>query len=111
MKAIVVKNNDFQTIGFEVISNGVTLFNWGISSCLKSNFQKEVNAETWMPQIFELIKLKGILEEQNGFIREFFSVAGKNNMLGENQPVDLGDYKERISRTGLKMENIIKNII
>ncbi|MEI6752336.1 MAG: hypothetical protein WCK78_04135 [Paludibacter sp.] len=111
MKAIVVKNNDFQTIGFEVVSNAKTLFSWGISTALKSNFQKEVDTTVWMPQIFDLVKLEGILQEQREFCREFFNVAEKNKLLKEGKGVDLGDYKMRIEITERKIENIIKNII
>jgi len=111
MNAIIVKNNDFETIGFEVTASGKTLFYWGISSTLKSNFQKEVNVNDWMTEIFELVRLTAIIGEQRHFTREFFEAAHKNNLLKSGQSVDLNDMKERIDSIELKIQNIIKNII
>lgn len=117
MKAIIVKDNDFQTIGFEVTSkaeNGLRgetiLFSWGISSTLKSNFQKEVNVNNWLVQIFDLVKLKGVLQEQEEGVREFFSVAGKNKLIKDGQGVDVNDYKQRVEITKMKIEKIVKSI-
>lgn len=111
MKAILVKNNNFETIGFEVISNGRTLFSWGISSALKSNFQKEINVNDWMIQIFDLVKLQGILQERNEAVRNFFQAAGDNKLIKNGQAVNCKLFDERIDKAEAAIENIIKNII
>ncbi len=110
MKAIVVKDNEFKTIGFEVISNGRTLFSWGISSTLKSNFQKEINVNDWMVQIFDLVRLEGILQERREAVRNFFEVAGKNDLLKESKGVKCQLFDERIAETERRIESIVNNI-
>lgn len=110
MNATIVKNDDFKTVGFDVISNGVTLFSWGISSSSPFFFTKSVSVEKWLPQIFELVKLQAVVHEQECFCSQFFDVAFKNKLLKKGQGVILGD-EERIEATKSKMENIINKII
>lgn len=111
MKAILVKNNQFETIGFEVIANGRTVYDWGISSTLKSNFQKEINVNDWMTEIFTLVELKAILSEQEQAIGNFFKVGHENKVIVENHEYSILFYKEQIESTKRKIENIVKNII
>ena len=111
MKAIVVKNNQFETIGFEVISNGRTLFSWGISSTLKTNFQKEINVNDWMVQIFDLVRLQATLEEQERETGNFFKVGHENKVLVEGIGYNIIFYQKQIEESKRKIENIVKNII
>lgn len=111
MKATIVKNNNFETIGFEVTVNGRSIFSWGISSMLRSNFQKQINVKDWMTEIFELVKIEGQLKEAREFVRNFFELAIDNKLLGEGQAVNCEKPNEHISRLEEKKLNIIKNII
>lgn len=111
MKATIVKNSNFETIGFEVTANGRSIFSWGISSMLKSNFQKEINVNDWITEIFELVKIEGQLKEANEFVRNFFELAMDNKLLKEGQAVNCEKPDEHVSRLKEKKLNIIKNII
>jgi hypothetical protein len=110
MRAILVKNANFETIGFEVKSNGLTIYSWGIASELKSNWQKEINVNDWMPQICKLIELQGILQVRNNATRDFFEVAEMNGLLKAGQAIKIKFYEELLNRTTQTIENIIKNI-
>jgi hypothetical protein len=112
MKAIIIKNNDFETIGFEVTGSGKTLFSWGISPLLKSNFQKEINVNDWITEIFELVRLEAILREQGNFVNDFFRIASGQHLLKDiDKGADFSEHKQLMSDTRNKIENIIKNII
>lgn len=111
MKTIIVKNNEFQTIGFEVTASAKTLFSWGISPCLKSNFQKEINVNDWMTEIFELVKLTAKEQEKSQFVRNFFDVAHKNGIVKSGQSVSFEEHDKELKAINQKIENIIKNII
>ena len=111
MKAIIVKNNNFETIGFEVTGSGSTLFRWGISPQLKSNFQKEIDVNDWMPQIFELVRIETRISEENSFISRWFEVATKQKLVKENQKVNFAGHDQKIKDLNELIENIIKNII
>lgn len=111
MKAIIVKNNDFKTIGFEVTVNARTLFSWGIAPVVSMYFIKEVNVKDWMPEIAHLIKLKGIMETQQDFKSLFFSTLSASGELKSGFGYNMQAVDERIDQTKHQIENIIKNII
>lgn len=112
MKAIVVKNNEFQTIGFEITGSAKILFQWGISPMNKNNFQKEIDTNDWITEIFTLVKLQGTISEQREFIRNFFKVASGQHLLKDpNKGANFKEFEEELKRNEEKMENIIKNII
>lgn len=111
MKAIVIKNNNFETIGFEVTASAKTLFRWGISSELKSNFQKEVDASDWMTQIFDLVRIEARISEENRFVSRFFEIASGQGLLKKDQAVNFSVHDEEIKKLQQQLENIIKNII
>lgn len=111
MKAILVKNNNFETVGFEVKHSGRTLFSWGISPELKSNFQKEVDVDDWLPSIIELIKIEALISEEGSFVNRWFEIATKQGFVEQDQGVNFKTSEERLVGLTQKMENIIKNII
>lgn len=112
MKAIIVKNNKFETIGFEVKASGRTLFSWGISSELKSNFQKEIDVNDWITEIFELVRIQERISTESEFIRRFFEVASGQALLKEEKKgVNFQRHDEEMKSLRQKLENIIKNII
>jgi len=111
MKAIIVKNNNFETIGFEVKASGRTLFSWGISPELKSNFQKEVDVNDWMASIFELIRVEVQISEGRRFVNRWFEIAAKQGFVKQGQGVNFDVSEARLVELTQRMENIIKNII
>jgi len=111
MKARIVKNNQFETIGFEVTANGKTLFSWGVAPVMQLYFVKEVNANDWMTEIFELVRLEAKLSEEKNFSRKFFDLAFSENMIKDGKSICFGESKNRITKLEKSIENIIKNII
>lgn len=110
MKATIVKNNEFETIGFEVMQGQSLLYSWGIAP-QPTNFTKEVSVKDWSREIFQLIKLNGILESQRQFKSAFFKIAEMNGLLEQGQAVNMQVINERIGETEQRVINIIKNII
>jgi len=56
MKATIVKNNDFETVGFEVKANGQTIYSWGIAPIPSMYYIKEVDTKDWATEIAGLIE-------------------------------------------------------
>ena len=123
MKAILVKDNDFKTIGFEVTTNGQRVFNYGISP-QTTNFTKEINCNDWMIQIIDLIKIEATIREQSDFMHNFFSVAMKANLVNKVKnseskggltanflTTNFDENEEAIEANKRKMKNIIDNIL
>jgi len=110
MKAILVKDNDFKTIGFEVTSNGVRVFNYGIAP-QTTTYTKEINVTNYMTDIFELVRVKTRISELNKFMRTFFEIAKENDMLKKDQGIDFKIIKIEIEQNERKLKNIIDNII
>lgn len=111
MKAVVVKNNQFETIGFEVTANSKTLFSWGVAPVMQLHFVKEVSTDDWMTEIFELVKLEAKLSEEKNFARKFFDLAFSENMIKDGKSICFSESKTRIVKLEKSIENIIKNII
>lgn len=111
MKAVVVKNNRFETIGFEVTANSKTLFSWGVAPVMQLHFVKEVSTDDWMTEIFELVKLEAKLSEEKNFARKFFDLAFSENMMKSGKSICFSESKNRITKLEKSIENIIKNII
>lgn len=109
MKAIIVKNNDFKTVGFEVTASGKTLFSWGVAP-VSMYFCKEINCNDWMTEIFELVRLSAVICEQSSFTSKFFRCLEESDKL-EEVPYNLGFVDEKKKRNIEKMENIIMAII
>lgn len=111
MKAIVVKDNDFKTVGFEVTANAKTLFSWGISPISPFYWTKAVSVNDWMTEIFELVRINAQISEARNFTCDFFAVALENKLVKNGQAVKFGEKANRVQRLEEKLENIIKNII
>lgn len=62
MKATIAKDNDFKTVGFEVTSNGKTVFSWGCVPNPTTHFCKEVNLKNWEIDIISIIKTQAELD-------------------------------------------------
>lgn len=73
MKAVIVKNDEFETIGFEVTENSHRIFNWGIAA-QPTNFKKEIDTEEHFDSIMELIRLEARISERDRFFSEMVEV-------------------------------------
>lgn len=111
MKTIVVKNNSFETIGFQVKQGENVIFHWGTSPN-QYVFVKEVNTYEWTKEIFELVSLRAQINERCNFVSNFVDVLKKSNIvLSDDQVVNMRSYKDETARLEVKFENIVKNII
>jgi len=112
MKAIIVKDDDFKTIGFcvsePVNENGLkgemTLFSWGISPCLKSNFQKEINVEKNITTIFELVRLQATIVQRGQTMSQIFDTDESIHSIETNK---FGKETDKLVR---RLETIISNL-
>lgn len=110
MKAVVVKNNDFKTVGFEVTSGDHTIFLWGVAPCSALYFQKEVDVNKYMADITRLIKLETMMNCFLGFKRNFFQVL-EDSGVNKHNGYNLSSIDNEIDNIALKMDNIINSII
>lgn len=110
MKAIIAKNNDFETVGFEVSNSGEVIFRWGVAPLATFHFVKEISCNDWMSEIFQLVRLQERINEQFDFTRNFFRCLEESNKL-EEAPYNLSSVDAKQKRNAEKMENIIKAII
>lgn len=103
MKAIIVKDDNFKTVGFEVTEKEERVFAWGISPNPMA-FTKEVYLANYLLDIFKLVKLNAKLEEQEHFVSNFFnhSIDKKNARCSDN--------KREIDETKDEIERIIQGI-
>ena len=113
MKATLVKNDNFETIGFEVTANDKKVFSWGTSPQSPFYWTKSICVKDWYNEIFELVSLKAKYNEQLNFINDFFETAQSNpkikNIL-ENSGVNMSNHDAKIKSVEKKMLDIIKNI-
>lgn len=106
MKATIVKDNNFKTIGFEVTLNGKSLYSWGIAP-QPTNFTKEVNTNDWAKEIFTLVSLEAKLSEQRNFISKAFDYLIADKKGG----IKFRDNGKEIEQTEKAIESIISKII
>lgn len=109
MKAIIVKNNEFKTIGFEVTQGTNTLVRWGIAPH-STVFVKQVDEKDWMKEIFNIVQLQAVLCEREQFISQFFSVAAQR-INTTKTGFDFTEYKQETQMIKDRIENLVKNII
>lgn len=110
MKTTIVKNDNFETIGLEVRSAQKLLFSWGVSPSSPIYWVKEIDANKYIQDIFELVRIEVKIREAKQFVGDFFEVAKINELLKDNQPVRFEENKARIERLENKMLSIIQSI-
>ncbi len=82
MKAIIAKDNQFNTIGFQVITNAESnnvIFTWGITPNMAFNFVKEISVDE--KEIFSLVVLQTKIQDLERFHIRFFDICIKNQCL------------------------------
>lgn len=110
MKAVIVKNDQFETIGFEVKEQNTTIFNWGIAA-QPTNFKKEIDTEKHFGSIMELIRLEAKISERNRFFSEMIEVlqASKIEVDGVKFKMTSHDVKTQLLQE--KITTIINKLI
>lgn len=82
MKAIIAKDNQFNTIGFQVRTNAESnnvIFTWGITPNMAFNFVKEISVDE--KEIFSLVVLQTKIQDLERFHIRFFDICIKNQCL------------------------------
>ena len=110
MKATIVKDNDFKTVGFLVTSNGKDIIRSGISPH-PMVFCKEVDAKDWETDIIALIELQERLMCEKTFVQHWFEAAAASGLDTSDFSLRVTANQDRIKKIESKIENIINNII
>lgn len=110
MKATIVKDNDFKTVGFLVTANGKNIIRWGIYPH-SMVFCKEINVKDWETDIITLIELQERLMCEKTFVQHWFEAAAASMIDTSDLTLNVKANKERIEKLESKIENIINNII
>lgn len=105
MKAIIAKDNQFNTIGFQVVtdaeSNNV-IFTWGVTPNVAFNFVKEIKVDE--KEIISLVVKRTKLQDLERFDMRFFDVCIKNQCLKKAKdgkgtvPVNFEEIDNEISQ-------------
>lgn len=107
MKAIIVKNDDFETVGFEVQTReGNTFYRWGISPH-SMVFTKQIDADRYMMDIHELIQLEKELQMLDSFVSTFFDIAKANDLLKKGKGVKMQVLDEKKEQVKKRINQII----
>ena len=117
MKAIIAKDNNFNTIGLEVKSkdNKNTLFAWGVCPQVEFHFVKEIEVDDF--EIIRLVELNTKLAELNRFVSRFFTIATTENDVlkkgkdGHTVGVKFASVDDEISSIKATIANKIQKFI
>lgn len=115
MKARIAKNDKFETVGFQIESNGQRVFNWGLHADPNFYFVKEVNVKDWETDLINLIRLEERKVELGHFMSSFFSVITKNKRVfdlcnKESLGFNFKDIDDEIEQIDRRIKNIIDNV-
>ena len=116
MKAIIAKDNQFNTIGFQVVtdaeSNNV-IFTWGVTPNVAFNFVKEIKVDE--KEIISLVVKQTKLQGLEVFHMRFFDVCIKNQCLKKakdgkgSMPVNFEEIDNEISQLKREIATKIQN--
>lgn len=111
MKAILVKNDNFENIGFHVYEQGRAIFNHGISESSPSNYRKELSIDSELvDKIVRLIKMQSQLFTLNEFSSTFFSCLEDTDKNLLKKSYNLSKIKEKIDSVSNKMARTISEL-
>lgn len=110
MKAVIVKNDQFETIGFEVTESNTTIFNWGIAA-QPWNFKKEIDTEKYFESILELIRLEARLSERDKFFHEMVEVLELSKFKPHGFKFNMQGYQVKTQLLKERITTIINKLI
>ena len=117
MKATIVKNDKFETIGVEILgNNNEIVFTWGIAPVVSMYFIKEIDTQKFENQIIELVRLNAEISLLDNFSSLFFDVALasgaiKCNSKGVPQAFNFEKIKKEKTMLENKKQRIIDSFI
>ena len=83
MEALIAKNENFETVGFEVKNENEVIFKWGVAPLVDFYYVKSIRVKENMNIIFELVALEKALRTYSKFTSMFFDVARTNSKVEE----------------------------
>lgn len=83
MEALIAKNENFETVGFEVKNENEVIFKWGVAPLVDFYYVKSISVNKNMNIIFELVALEKALRTYSKFTSMFFDVARTNSKVEE----------------------------
>lgn len=115
MKATIVKNDSFETVGFEVVASGKTMFSWGVAPVASLYFIKEANTKEWETDIMALLQLDAERKTLNRMSSMFFSILTTNKdvkhlLETKDCGFNMTELKQQIDEKETAIKNIIANI-
>lgn len=113
MKAYLVKNDEFKTVGFQIETNeGLSLYSWGISHNSPFYYTKEVDAEKYIYTAMQLAKVQKELDIYDyRFVSEWFRIAQDGKYLKKGVTGVNFSYTEEIVRQcNAEIERLISTI-
>lgn len=110
MKATIVKNDNFKTVGFEFGTENNVMYKWGVAPIKYLYFVKEIDANKYLTLIFELIEIRAQLGVHRRFASTFFDIAEKSG-IDCKKGVKFSEIDDKIKKLEQRTENIIESMI
>lgn len=117
MKAIISKNNNFETVGLQAYVSNTEVFSWGVSHISGLNYTKAITNEETTLKVIELIKLNSELSSVNNFSSNFFDALLTNEQIKKlsdmgklGKGFSLTKNRETIAKITEKIKKIIESI-
>ena len=115
MKATIYKNDEFKTVGLEVVNADVTLFAWG---CTAKNFyySKTVDADRYTAEVLELIRGEQMRRYyDHHFVKDVLDTnMDERNMAKRKDAKDTATFitidKERLADLDAHIKQLIDKI-
>lgn len=113
MKATIVKNDNFETIGFEVRTentNNDVIFSWGISPSPMYYVKSVINEELEFI-VSELIKLQSKHYTLQNFKSLFFGVIDDTEKANGKIPYNMKSIKDQLNQVENAMKGYIDSLV
>lgn len=112
MEALIAKNENFETVGFEVKNENEAIFKWGVTPLVDFYYVKPIRVKENMNIIFELVALEKALRTYSKFESMFFDVARTNSKVEEilmkgEEGFNFKEVDEQIQNIERRIKDII----
>ena len=107
----IVKDDNFKTVGFHVISEQETIYRWGVAAINTFYFVKEIRSDKWETQIAKIIRLHTQMEMLSSFSDNFFRIGMESKALVDGKGVNFKSIDDRIDKLDTEIKSIISSII
>ena len=113
MKAVIVKNDQHEIVGFhvteEIQMTSINIFNWGIEPNDKC-FVKQISISKCIFRLLELVQLEAQLTERKNFQNELFGVLQDTGIKIKGVKFDLRGHALKTQLIQEKIATIINRL-